>query len=182
MHVVSPHTACLWSVHTLHACGQYTLHVCGAQIARSLQASLMGRTEEQLVFCDGSHPLLAAMATGHFTHALAHFQRRVAVGVRQYDTLVPTASACICTGVAESCHASPGAFHLNTEQACFDVGLEVPCDELACQWSWPRQQGWRQCSSGALNLPVQVLRQVTWVPAAQHNSVITIVFDCVRQQ
>ena len=63
-------------------------------------AAFIGQTERQLLFEDGNDPLLAQISDpDNPAHkALSLFHRRIAAGIADYDTLVPSPTACICLG------------------------------------------------------------------------------------
>ena len=67
-------------------------------------AKVLSPTEKQLVFADNeTEPMLAILAdpTKPYFQALSLFSTRYAVGVADYDMLVPSASACICAGTVK---------------------------------------------------------------------------------
>jgi len=64
-------------------------------------AAITGITNQQLVYEDSvDEPILATLADREkdYFKALALFESRIAIGVADYDTLVPTPTACICLG------------------------------------------------------------------------------------
>jgi hypothetical protein len=131
-------------------------------------ASILGRTESQLVFHDaageGEQPLLAVMAdpAGDAMLGLSLFERRVAVGVANYDILVPAASACICAGTALRV-VPTGTWSMARDVDSADAFQLRPAQNTAgerlTKYCWPRNEktGWVESSSRALNIPTQVL-------------------------
>ena len=65
-------------------------------------ASIIGQTERQLLFEDNTQdePLLAFISNpaNSAYKALVLFESRICAGIADYDTLVPTPTACICLG------------------------------------------------------------------------------------
>jgi len=68
---------------------------------------MTGQSTKEMVFEDinktRSEPVLAVLANpnNEYFKALVMFRNRIAVGVADYDTLVPAASATICAGTSK---------------------------------------------------------------------------------